>query len=319
VEVTGVTYWVRVRETRICSIKIEKDASANILKWPDENENEENMNYVNDVVEVEDSTFEIKVAKDDGKTEDKANETDSTIAMGHYWGIVSMWDTAVFVKSHIYCGVNYVVVAGKWMGVQGVCHVINVYAPQTLESKKSLWEEISYYMQSKTGHFIVFGDFNEVRHGSERFGSVYNQQGANTFIKFINQTELVDLNIGGHNSTWMNQSGTKMSKLDSKIGAIEDKMDDMSASEEELAQLIFWLKELADIERLDGIDAAQKSKIKWKVEGDENTAFFHGLLNQRRRKQMVQGIMEHALDSNRFTQLDHHDIEMLEHPVLLRK
>ncbi|GKA09788.1 hypothetical protein Tco_0689221 [Tanacetum coccineum] len=71
-------------------------------------------------------------------------------------------------------------------------------------------------------------------------------------------------------------------------------MDDMTATEEEVAQRIFWLKELADIERLEVIDAAQKSKIKWEVEGDENTTFFHGLLNQRRRKQMVQGIMEHG-------------------------
>ncbi|GKE02468.1 hypothetical protein Tco_1390451, partial [Tanacetum coccineum] len=64
VEVTGVSYWVRVRETGIWSIKIKKDASASesdyrldsssendcndgmgglesdILKWPDEKENE---------------------------------------------------------------------------------------------------------------------------------------------------------------------------------------------------------------------------------------------------------------------------------------
>ncbi|GKE73502.1 hypothetical protein Tco_1535543, partial [Tanacetum coccineum] len=34
------------------------------------------MNYVNDVAEVEDSTSKIKVAKDDGKSEEKENEPD---------------------------------------------------------------------------------------------------------------------------------------------------------------------------------------------------------------------------------------------------
>ncbi|GKE80657.1 RNA-directed DNA polymerase, eukaryota, partial [Tanacetum coccineum] len=35
----------------------------------------------------------------------------------------------------------------------------------------------------------------------------------------------------------------------------------------------------------------QKAKVKWDIEGDENTAFFHGLLKQRRRLKMVYGIM----------------------------
>ncbi|GJR19844.1 hypothetical protein Tco_0968371 [Tanacetum coccineum] len=158
-------------------------------------------------------------------------------------------------------------------------------------------------MQPNNGHFIVFGDFNEVRHASERFGSVFNQQGANAFNEFINQTKLVDLNIGGHIDVFhdvvvqsyndfdgdqevaCNYLKNKMKYLKGKIkdwhkdfkvaqttsskslcnriGAIEDKMDDMTASEEDVAQQIFWLKELADIERLEVIDVAQKSKIKW--------------------------------------------------------
>ncbi|GKC34399.1 hypothetical protein Tco_1046783, partial [Tanacetum coccineum] len=45
------------------------------------------------------------------------------------------------------------------------------------------------------------------------------------------------------------------------------------------------------LDRIDALDAAQKAKVKWDIEGDENTPFFHGLLKQRRRLQMVQGIM----------------------------
>nr|GEW35333.1 RNA-directed DNA polymerase, eukaryota, reverse transcriptase zinc-binding domain protein [Tanacetum cinerariifolium] len=37
--------------------------------------------------------------------------------------------------------------------------------------------------------------------------------------------------------------------------------------------------------------SCSKAKVKWDIEGDENTSFFHGLLKQRRRLQMVQGIM----------------------------
>nr|GFA38585.1 RNA-directed DNA polymerase, eukaryota [Tanacetum cinerariifolium] len=38
-------------------------------------------------------------------------------------------------------------------------------------------------------------------------------------------------------------------------------------------------------------EVAQKAKIKWVVEGDENTKFFHGMLNKNRNKKSIQGIM----------------------------
>ncbi|GJW64409.1 hypothetical protein Tco_0116293 [Tanacetum coccineum] len=39
------------------------------------------------------------------------------------------------------------------------------------------------------------------------------------------------------------------------------------------------------------MDMVQKARIRWDVEGDENTNFFHGVIKQRRRHQMVQGLM----------------------------
>nr|GFB93941.1 RNA-directed DNA polymerase, eukaryota [Tanacetum cinerariifolium] len=52
--------------------------------------------------------------------------------------------------------------------------------------------------------------------------------------------------------------------------------------------------DLEDVDRI--IDKmAQKAKIKWAVEGDENTKFFHGMLNKKRnilsiRRVMVDGV-----------------------------
>ncbi|GJZ69741.1 putative RNA-directed DNA polymerase, eukaryota, reverse transcriptase zinc-binding domain protein [Tanacetum coccineum] len=39
------------------------------------------------------------------------------------------------------------------------------------------------------------------------------------------------------------------------------------------------------------MDMVQKARIKWDMEGDENTKFFHSLVNQKRRTQSIQGIM----------------------------
>nr|GEX15523.1 RNA-directed DNA polymerase, eukaryota, reverse transcriptase zinc-binding domain protein [Tanacetum cinerariifolium] len=38
-------------------------------------------------------------------------------------------------------------------------------------------------------------------------------------------------------------------------------------------------------------EVAQKAKIKWVIEGDEKTKFFHGMLNKKRNQRSIQGIM----------------------------
>ncbi|GJR85159.1 RNA-directed DNA polymerase, eukaryota [Tanacetum coccineum] len=58
------------------------------------------------------------------------------------------------------------------------------------------------------------GDFNEVRDKCERFGSVFNRQGADNFNSFISNAGLVEVPLGGCAFTWCHKSATKMSKLD---------------------------------------------------------------------------------------------------------
>nr|GEV95429.1 RNA-directed DNA polymerase, eukaryota [Tanacetum cinerariifolium] len=57
-------------------------------------------------------------------------------------------------------------------------------------------------------------DFNEVRNKTERFGSVFNSQGANAFNTFISSSGLAEVPFGGCSFTWCHKSATKMSKLD---------------------------------------------------------------------------------------------------------
>ncbi|GKF77707.1 hypothetical protein Tco_0230177, partial [Tanacetum coccineum] len=38
-------------------------------------------------------------------------------------------------------------------------------------------------------------------------------------------------------------------------------------------------------------EIAQKAKIKWAIEGDENVKFFHGMLNKKRNQSNIRGIM----------------------------
>ncbi|GKA82068.1 nucleotide-binding alpha-beta plait domain-containing protein [Tanacetum coccineum] len=51
------------------------------------------------------------------------------------------------------------------------------------------------------------------------------------------------------------------------------------------------LGKLQQVNKAQASEVAQKAKIKWYVEGDENTKFFHGMLNKKRSQLNIRGIM----------------------------
>nr|GEZ75665.1 RNA-directed DNA polymerase, eukaryota [Tanacetum cinerariifolium] len=80
--------------------------------------------------------------------------------------------------------------------------------------KEMLWDYLTYEIRKWKGEVVIMGDFNEVRYKSDRFGSVFNVQGANVFNSFIMNAGLEEVPLGGSSFTLCHKSATKMSKLD---------------------------------------------------------------------------------------------------------
>ncbi|GKE46558.1 hypothetical protein Tco_1477816 [Tanacetum coccineum] len=51
------------------------------------------------------------------------------------------------------------------------------------------------------------------------------------------------------------------------------------------------LKDLHDINARHSLDMAQKAKIRWAIEGDENSKYFHGIINKKRSQLPIQGVL----------------------------
>ncbi|GKF86559.1 RNA-directed DNA polymerase, eukaryota, partial [Tanacetum coccineum] len=77
-----------------------------------------------------------------------------------------------------------------------------------------LWNYLNHMIDRWKGDVIIMGDFNEVRCQEERFGSIFNSQGAAAFNNFISLGGLVEVSSGGYSFTWSHKSASKMSKLD---------------------------------------------------------------------------------------------------------
>ncbi|GJR44939.1 RNA-directed DNA polymerase, eukaryota [Tanacetum coccineum] len=72
---------------------------------------------------------------------------------------------------------------------------------------------------------------------------------------------------------------------------IDEVIDNGKGSDTVVAKRMEVLNELQRIEKLHAMDMAQKAKIKWSIEGDENSRFFHGVLNKKRNQMNVRGVM----------------------------
>ncbi|GKD78986.1 hypothetical protein Tco_1341607, partial [Tanacetum coccineum] len=56
-----------------------------------------------------------------------------------------------------------------------------------------------------------------------------------------------------------------------------------------------WLEKLHSIELEDQLDISQKAKVRWGIEADENTKFFHAIVNQKCRTLSIHGIKHDGL------------------------
>ncbi|GJZ18777.1 putative RNA-directed DNA polymerase, eukaryota, reverse transcriptase zinc-binding domain protein [Tanacetum coccineum] len=69
-------------------------------------------------------------------------------------------------------------------------------------------------------------------------------------------------------------------------------VDQGCASKEDITIRKESIVTLNELHRIDALDLAQKAKIKWAIEGDENTKFFHGSLKTKRRQLAIKGILK---------------------------
>lgn len=56
-------------------------------------------------------------------------------------------------------------------------------------------------------------------------------------------------------------------------------------------QQVTLLKDLEDLDHKYHLMMLQKARIHWSIEGDENSGFFHGVLNRRLRQLAIHGVM----------------------------
>nr|GEV00971.1 RNA-directed DNA polymerase, eukaryota [Tanacetum cinerariifolium] len=256
-------------------------------------------------------------------------------AVGNSGGILCVWDTNEFCKRNSTVSDYFVIVRGVWVKTRANLLIVAVYAPHDLKDKCLLWDYLTHVSNHWDEEVMMIGDFNEVRFKSDKFGSFFNERGADMFNSFISNASLEEVPLGGCAYTWCYKSASKMSKLDRvvpgdqsngmhnmlfklkflkskirewinvfknnskaelirfkrEIQAVDGDIDNGNGSDEVVSKRKEIINSMLRLNKIKASEAAQKDKIKWSVEGDENLSFFHGMLNKNRNQLSIQGVM----------------------------
>ncbi|GJV48361.1 RNA-directed DNA polymerase, eukaryota [Tanacetum coccineum] len=110
-------------------------------------------------------------------------------------------------------------------------------------------------------------------------------------LNFIKKLKLLKGQIG----LWVKDKKDKdyilKKNLKKKIVDIDSLLDKGEANLAKLEDRLNALNNLYDLERMEALDLAQKAKIEWAIEGDENSKIFHGIINKHCNNLAICGIL----------------------------
>ncbi|XP_071699383.1 uncharacterized protein [Rutidosis leptorrhynchoides] len=226
-----------------------------------------------------------------------------SLSLGFSGGIISIWDPNYFVKERIWYDDNYVIVKGK-------CHEGAFGLFGDMIEVRFECERFDLMLDAPPrGHFhhwpIYLHDMN-FDYGPNPFKLLHswtNMDGFDALIngvivvpEYLDKFELHDKLKVLKNAIkpWVEitRSGAhnRIHVVNERLKVIKTKVDDHSVMETELQERVNLMAELAALYDNEEKDVIQKAKVKWDVEGDDNSKFFHGLQKQRRCKQSISGV-----------------------------
>nr|GEV32347.1 RNA-directed DNA polymerase, eukaryota [Tanacetum cinerariifolium] len=242
-------------------------------------------------------------------------------ALGNSGGILCVWDTNVFSKDHHVISDNFVALYGTWTPKKLKLLIISVpvcggalgvyFSPQgassfndfiscsglievQLEGYSFTWAHPSAAKMSKLNHFLasdgIFASFPHLsaicldRHLSDHrpilLRELVTDYGATPFRIYHSWFSI---------SVFEQMVTTTYIK--DKLSDIDKLIDCGKVNDDILLSRLDLSKQLHDLDTSASYDFMQKAKIRWAIKGDENSKFFHGVINRKRVNLTVKGVL----------------------------
>nr|GEV90309.1 RNA-directed DNA polymerase, eukaryota [Tanacetum cinerariifolium] len=87
------------------------------------------------------------------------------------------------------------------------------------------------------------------------------------------------------------RSNSSKSSIQSRLIELDKMFDQGKGNVELVNERSSLLKDLLDLNASASLDMAQKAKIRWSIEGDENSKYFYGIIDKKRSQPAIRGIL----------------------------
>ena len=86
-------------------------------------------------------------------------------------GLLCMWTENRFTLQRKVAGNGFICLTGLWIKKALQLHIVNIYSPCDMQSKRILWENIKQLkIANQGGLWCIMGDFNNIKDPVERMG-----------------------------------------------------------------------------------------------------------------------------------------------------
>nr|GEU58001.1 RNA-directed DNA polymerase, eukaryota, nucleotide-binding alpha-beta plait domain protein [Tanacetum cinerariifolium] len=212
-------------------------------------------------------------------------------------------------KGELYDSLLLYSIMGKWTPSDKNLLIISVYAPQDLGEKKMLWQYLNHMIDRWKYDVIVMGGFNEVvwwRTCPNISAIILDRYLSDHRLILLRETNFdygptpfrfyhYWFELEGFDSfvvdTWIDISISEpnaMLRLLKKLKTLKDKGE---GTPDILEERLNIMNNLSSLEKIYSLELAQKAKVKWSIEGDENSKYFHGIINKQRNNLAIHGII----------------------------
>ncbi|GJU08415.1 RNA-directed DNA polymerase, eukaryota [Tanacetum coccineum] len=114
---------------------------------------------------------------------------------------------------------------------------------------------------------------------------------SNGMIRFKKKLQLLKKEIRKWVAEYKNIQSNSIRDVKNKLSDIDKLLDQGGVTDDVLLSRMEAMKQLQELNSSVNCDFVQKAKVRWAIEGDENSKFFHGIINRKRANLSVKGIM----------------------------
>nr|GEU78756.1 putative RNA-directed DNA polymerase, eukaryota, reverse transcriptase zinc-binding domain protein [Tanacetum cinerariifolium] len=129
-------------------------------------------------------------------------------------------------------------------------------------------------------HFRFYYDWFEIKGFDKFMENIWNDyysDDPNSMTRFINKMHHLKKKLRSWTNSKKESLMNQNSKLKSTLVNIDKILDSRNVNSDLLNKHINVMNSLQDLEKLKSSEVVQKAKIKWSIEGDENSKYFYGV------------------------------------------